>query len=297
MPIPESQLEIWSHQGSITQSSATYHSLRNVLTQADTPYANKDYSVFLQGSYGNDTNIYAESDVDLVISLNDCWFSDLSALEQQDIDRYNGAFGEAAYTHVDFKRDVLAVLTRHFGSDVASGAKAIAVAASGGRRRADVIAAIQFRRYHRFNGIYDQVFDKGICFLTSAGERIVNYPKQHATNLTRKHQATDNWLKPMIRVVKNIRSKLVEDGMLTGGIAPSYYLEGLLYNVPTKELTASYQDCFANTVNWLQTEADKESLLCANEQYYLLRDNSHNCWPQKNAEAFISAAVQLWHDW
>ena len=73
MTIPESQLETWSHQGSVTQSSATYNTIKNVLKDADTPYAGKSYSVFLQGSYGNDTNIYAESDVDIVIKLNDCF--------------------------------------------------------------------------------------------------------------------------------------------------------------------------------------------------------------------------------
>ena len=74
MPIPESQLETWSHQGSITQSSNTYNSIKNVLEAGTTPYASKNFKVFLQGSYGNDTNIYAESDVDIVIRLDDCFF-------------------------------------------------------------------------------------------------------------------------------------------------------------------------------------------------------------------------------
>ena len=63
MPIPESQLETWSHQGSIAQSSATHNSIRNVLVAGGTPYAGRTFEVFLQGSYGNSTNIYAESDV------------------------------------------------------------------------------------------------------------------------------------------------------------------------------------------------------------------------------------------
>ena len=33
----------------------------------DAPYAGKAYDTFLQGSYANDTNIYADSDVDIVI--------------------------------------------------------------------------------------------------------------------------------------------------------------------------------------------------------------------------------------
>ena len=55
MAIPESHLETWSHQGSVSQSSATYNTIKNVLEAVDTPYAGKTYCVFLQGSYGNDT--------------------------------------------------------------------------------------------------------------------------------------------------------------------------------------------------------------------------------------------------
>ena len=80
MPIPESQLETWSHQGSITQSSNTHNAIKSVLEASTTPYAGKNFKVFLQGSYGNDTNIYAESDVDIVIRLDDCFHSDLESL-------------------------------------------------------------------------------------------------------------------------------------------------------------------------------------------------------------------------
>src|SRR2546425_10849887 len=111
MAIPESQLETWSHQGSVTQSSATYNTIRNALEGANAAYSGKNYAVFLQGSYGNDTNIYAESDVDIVIRLDDCWQSDIEALPQGDKDAYDAAFVNATYTHVEFKRDVLKVLT------------------------------------------------------------------------------------------------------------------------------------------------------------------------------------------
>lgn len=69
MAIPESQLETWSKQGSVTQSSTTYQIIRNALLDAKAVYADKTFEVFLQGSYGNDTNIYAESDVDTVMRL------------------------------------------------------------------------------------------------------------------------------------------------------------------------------------------------------------------------------------
>ena len=71
MAIPLSQLETWSHQGAIQGSSSTYNTIKKALESSTNPYAGKSYDVFLQGSYCNDTNIYAESDVDIVIRLND----------------------------------------------------------------------------------------------------------------------------------------------------------------------------------------------------------------------------------
>lgn len=297
MAIPESQLTTWSHQGAIQGSSATYQTIKSALESPNTPYSNKKYKVFLQGSYGNDTNIYAESDVDVVIRLDDCFAHDLSRLPEDQKAAWKEVFKDATYTHVDFKKDVLKVLTDYFGGDAKQGNKAIMIKANGNRRKADVIPAIQFRRYHKFNGMNDQVFEEGIGFYNAANELIANYPKQHSANLTKKHQASNEWLKPMVRILKNLRSKLVENGTLQDGVAPSYYLEGLLYNVPSDKFVKSYQDCFLNAFRWIQNDSDKSKLVCANEQYYLLRDNAHTCWPKEHGEAFINTAIELWDNW
>lgn len=297
MGIPESQLEAWSHQGSITQSATTYNAIKNALEATDTGYAGKNYKVFLQGSYGNDTNIYAESDVDVVIRLDDVYFSDLTNLSAEDRVAFDNAFVPATYTYDEYKNDVLKSLTSRFGSDAKVGDKAIAIAANGSRRKADVIAAMQFRRYWMFKSTYDDKYEEGICFFNGSGERIANYPKQHSNNLTTRHQNSNDWLKPMVRVLKNLRSKLVADGQLDAGTAPSYYLEGLLYNVPSDKFGKSYCDCFVNAMNWIQNEADKDKLVCANEQYYLLWENSHTSWEKANAEAFLNAAIEAWNDW
>lgn len=297
MSIPEKQLETWSHQGSITQSSSTYNTIKNVLEANTTPYTGKNFKVYLQGSYGNDTNIYAESDVDIVIQLDDCFYSDLESLSEEEKADHKQAFSDAAYTYVDFKRDVLSVLTSQYGSAVKTGDKAIAIDASGSRRKADVIVATQFRRYFKFRSSLDSEYAEGICFFNTAQERIANYPKQHSANLTTKHQKSSKWLKPIARVFKNMRSRMVDDGLIKASSAPSYCIEGLLYNVPNDKLTSSYQDCVVNTLNWYQQEAKKVDLVCANEQYYLLRDGSHTCWPQANCDAFVKAAVKLWNEW
>lgn len=297
MPIPENQLDTWSHQGSIAQSSTTYNSIKHVLEANTTPYADKNFKVFLQGSYGNDTNIYAESDVDIVIRLDDCFQSDLSDLTEEEKANYKAAFEDATYTHVEFKRDVLGVLRAQYGNAVTAGHKAITIDANGARRKADVIVAIQYRRYSKFSSITGSAHVEGICFWDSNGARIANYPKQHSANLTLKHQNTNKWFKPMARVLKNMRSRLVSDGQIKAGTAPSYYIEGLLYNVPNAKFSSSYQHCLANVLSWYQDEASKADLVCANEQYYLLREGYATCWNQADCDAFIQAAIKLWNEW
>jgi hypothetical protein len=296
MSIPEPQFETWSHQGSITQSSLTYNTIKNALEAAGTPYAGKGYEVLLQGSYGNDTNIYAESDVDILMRLKDCFRHDLQELPNDQQEAFRAAHSDATYTHVHFKRDVLSVLEAEYGDDVHPGDKAINIAARGNRRKADVIAAIQYRRYHKFLSLSDQVYDEGICLFNGAGECIANYPTQHSQNCTKKHQNTQMWFKPVVRVLKNLRGSLIAKNMIAAGMAPSYYLEGLLYNVPDILFTTSYEDCFVNCINWIK-EADRSKFVCVNEQYYLLREDSPVTWRGAECDAFLAAAIELWNQW
>ena len=97
MAISESQLDIWAKQGSVTQSANTYGTIRNALDNASAPYYSKNYSIFLQGSYGNDTNIYADSDVDVVIKLESTYYNDLSDLSTNELALYNSEAMNAAY--------------------------------------------------------------------------------------------------------------------------------------------------------------------------------------------------------
>lgn len=296
MAIPESQLETWSHQGAVAGSCDTYNEIKKVLEASTVPYAQKDYKVFLQGSYGNDTNIYKESDVDIVIQLNQAFKSDISKLPSEQAVAWDKAYSQSDYGYYDFRKDVLKILTDKYGSDVNVGDKAIAIAPNGNRRKADVITPLQYRRYHKFNGILDQSYDVGICIYNKSGDLIANYPKQHSINMTRKHQVTASWLKPTVRIVKNMRNKLVEDGAIKSGIAPSYYIEGLLYNVPNDKFGTSYGDTILNAMNWI-LQADRSKFVCANEQYYLLWENTETSWPKANCEQFLNALITFWNSW
>lgn len=293
MAIPESQLMTWSSQGSVKQSRDTYASVKGVLEHSNAPYVARTYESFLQGSYGNDTNVYSDSDVDVVMRLDSIFYYDLSRLTESDRAAYEGNFGSSQYSLGEFKTEVLGWLKKNYGESVKPGKKAIFIPGSGNRRDTDVLVCAQFRRYHKYSGPNDQKYDQGICFFLPDGTRVENFPKQHSDNCTTKHKGTNQWFKPTVRMFKNMRNRMIERGELAEGVAPSYYLEGMLYNVPADKFGTSYQNTFTNCFNWI-VQADSSKFVCANYMHWLVRDNEQTSWPVANFNAYLSAARKHW---
>lgn len=295
MAIPEAQLDTWSAIGSITQSATTYETIRKVLNDSTSPYYMKSFAIFLQGSYGNNTNVHRDSDVDIVMCLDQTYYSDTTALPDIAKTNHEANTVAATYGYPEFRKEVIAWLTNHFGSDVIPGKKAIFIKGNGTRRDADVLVCAQHRRYRASSNGADYLYDEGICFW-SQGVQIVNFPKQHADNCTTKHQNTKSRFKPMVRVYKNMRNRMLDDGLLQEGVAPSYFIEGMLWNAPENLFSASYSDTFVATFNWILNE-DKKKLACANDLFWLVRDGGGNCWLPVNFDTYLAAAKKYWNDW
>jgi hypothetical protein len=203
--------------------------------------------------------------------------------------------GTADYGLPQFKAQVTAWLRQKFNG-VTVGSKALFIPGSGARRDCDVLVCARFKYYYRFNKLNDESYDEGICFFLKDGTQIVNFPKQHSDNCTAKHKATSQWFKPTVRMYKNMRNYLVDHNMLQDGMAPSYFIEGMLWNVPTDKFAKSYDDTFVATFNYL-VEADRSTFKCANGIHPLLRANSHVSWLPANCQAYLSALRSLWNNW
>jgi hypothetical protein len=293
--IPETQLETWSHQGPTPQFTATYDSISNVLWDANSTYATRAFSVFLQGSYKNSTNVYGDSDVDIVIWTSDVYYSDISNLSPEDRQRYESGFSLAGYQLSDFRNDVVAWLTKKYESSVSLGGKAVYIKGNGTRRDADVVIAAEFRRYYTYPAQGNPTFDIGICFFLSDGTRIENFPKQHHENCVTKNQSTP-WFKRTVRTYKNLRNKMIADGDIKDGLAPSYFLEGLLYNVPIAQFGGTYTENFNDTLDWL-VAADRSEFVCANGLYYLLHPTSPVTWRAESCATLLNAATKKRDNW
>ena len=295
MAIAESQLGTWSSQGSVTQSCNTYNIIKNALEARDSGYADRSFDVFLQGSYANDTNVYADSDIDVIICLRTTFRYDLDSLPDEVRQAYRNWVDPVTYSFDDFKTAVVAHLRQRFGSTLISvGDKAVTIAGNQNRRHADVVVCYEYRNYQSFSVQRTWDYVSGIVIPIPQGE-IVNYPKQHSANLTTQQQATRNMLKPMVRIIKNMRNRLIQDGSMTNAMAPSYFIEGMLYNVPPINLVSTYGGAFCNCINWL-SNTDRSTLVCPNRQYWLL-GGSNIQWPRANCEAFIDALRNFWNSW
>jgi hypothetical protein len=288
--ISEDQLKTWGKQGPTAQFTATYGTLMACLNDNGSPYYPKDFNIFLQGSYKNDTNVYGDSDVDVVIRLNQTFFTDLTNLTEEDKKLWNAARSGADYTLDQFKKDVTGWLVKKYGSDVQPGTKAIYIKGNGNRRNADVLVCCKHRRYTRFKSFSDQNYQEGISFFNSSGVRIDNFPMQHRDHCTKKHQDSKNWFKHTARVYKNLRNSMIKNKLIEDGLAPSYFIEGMLWNVPLDRFGGTEQQNFRDTLDWLW-KVDRSKFVCANDLYYLFHPTSLVTWRAEKCEKFLSKAI------
>jgi hypothetical protein len=190
------------------------------------------------------------------------------------------------------------VLRSRFSTDVSEGTRAVTINTSGNRRKSDVLIALQHKRYTSFDTIATEQVIKGVAFWKSDGAQVVNYPNQHRDNLIAKNSETETngWFKHIVRIFKNARQRMINDSLIQPGTAPSYYIEGLLFNVPTDRFGNNYAESMAKCINWLWT-ADRSKFVCANKQYRLLDGPADVTWKSQDCTTYLAGLIKLWNDW
>jgi hypothetical protein len=254
--------------------------------------------IYLQGSYRNATNIYGDSDVDIVVEYQGTFHSDVSALDINAIQRQQNAYANATYPWEQFWADVLRTLQDYYTpARVEQADKCIKVRFGPGRIAADVVPAVQFKKYSYFvrDGLEGK--QEGIFFRNRVGTGIVNFPKIHIANGEAKNgvNRTNEWYKPMVRIFKNARNRLVRDGLLVENSCPSYCVECLVYNATDDCFGASYQDSFAKIVDYLWHLPFGQFM--SQNGIIPLFGASPVQWNSDAATAFLNALRNLWINW
>jgi len=295
MGIPESQLQTWSHQGATASASAIYERVRTAL-QTDPVLSVRSFDVFLQGSYRNSTNIRGDSDVDVVVKLNETYMPDYSRLDAYTRSVVEGNAQPATYTFTDFRRDVSNAIRRAFPNhSVTEGGKSIKIPRTANNIPADVVPCLEYRLYFPPRTLLGEAsYVDGIWLRdVQRNYEVVSFPKQHFDNGVTKHGQTAEWYKPTARVFKNARGWLEDRRLIQDGVASSHAIECLLFNVPHQQFGGSYQTTFINVVNWL-AGADLTGFVCQNGVQRLFEQNR---WTIEKAQAYIGALVQMWQQW
>lgn len=290
MAIPEAQLTTWSHQGAIINSANAGNSVKTAIESYTGFPDGITFEVYLQGSYKNDTNVYGESDVDVVVELTSSFQNNLTQEQKSSLGLTNADYGLS-----DFRNDVDTCITNYFqGQNVAFGNKVIKIPATNNRLEADVLVCTQYRLY--LNPLSQTNYHKGIIFTTrNSAQKIINFPRKHSDNATAKHQASTQWFKPTVRVFKNIRNHLVANAGFQKARAQSYYIECLLSNIPNNQFGTNYQTTFLNCHNYL-TQNSMDNFKCLNGIRPLWGNTTEN-WNQVDANHFLDQAAQLWNNW
>lgn len=293
MGILESQLEAWSNQGAVVNSASTHNSVRIALELYEWPEG-MPYLPYLQGSYGNSTNVRGNSDVDLVVETDSVSYSNLTDEEKTLLGITRGDFGFS-----EFRGHVLQALYDYFGHEKidASGDKSIKIVAEGNRLKCDVVPAVRYKKYKDLN-----VVAEGIkLFGQKTKIQIINYPKLHKSNGSDKNgpKRTNGWYKKTVRMFKNARDRIVETSPHLEGKYPSYFIESLLYNVPDRLFGISLRLTYLNVVTHLLDQHQSGLLpnfICQNGHQLLFGTESTQ-WATNDAYDLLDQLAQLWNNW
>ncbi|MFC2072025.1 nucleotidyltransferase [Chloroflexota bacterium] len=282
MPIPDSILGAWNHHHSGAASKQAHVSIRNALASYNGWTKETRYDVFLQGSYKNDTNLRRDSDVDVVVELAARLKPRVAALSGNQLEQ--DQFHKLAFQRWhSFRDQVMKALRIAYGNKaVTSGRKSIKLAKGQIPASADVVVTL-----HSENGI--------TFYLASEHRWVVSYPQQHHSKGLKKERSTNNRYKRTIRMFKAARNHLLKNNKIKDGMAPSYFIECLLYNVPDNLFKESISQSYIDIIGYL-TNKDLRQFKCQNGVRELF-GQSKDLWNIDKAQNFIKELRLLWKTW
>ena len=305
MAIPERQLQTWSNQGAVQSSAATHKSVENCIKKVSW---NDDvnYVTYLQGSYPNYTNIYGNSDVDLVVEFRSIFSKNLSALTQEQKRQFDSDYDDAKYSLASFKKAVIEQLKKCYGdNNVEIGNKAVVVKGDGSRLDCDVVVCNPYRKYNSYSSLNKSDYIEGIIFKTEHDvpqKTIINYPKVHLKNgsIKNRQENTNGNFKPSVRVLKNMKAAMVNRGYITKELAPSYFLECLMYNSNNSNYRKStYSDIMVSIINQFYNDNNDGTMttyLVQNEQRKLFGSEDQQ-WNIADATTFVTQLIKFWNEY
>lgn len=253
--------------------------------KASPKFKDRNIRIFTQGSYRNNTNVKADSDVDIGILCYDSFFYDLP----ENYTRESFDITPATYGYAQFKNEVGEALTSYFGKGAVSrGNKAFDVHETSYHVEADVAPFFEHRRYST-SGTYIP----GVELQPDNGGRVINWPEQHYQNGVEKNKATNRAYKSSVRILKSLCSEMSEKNIQQVKEVCGFLIECMVWNVPNSEFShSSWTDnvwaCLAYLFNNTKQEETCKEWGEVSELKYLFRGGQK--WTRQQAFSFTDNA-------
>jgi len=288
MSVSEESLQSWAKAPGQTEQTKCDNAVTAIrkATDASSALANRSLRVFAQGSYCNRTNVRQDSDVDVCVLCSDTFFFHLP---ENKTNRDFNFTTPATYQYSQYKNDVEDALTSYFvNGHVVRGLKAFDIKENTYRIAADAVPCFEYRHYFE-----DGTYWSGTAFEPDNGPLIINWPDQNYENGVAKNSATGQRFKDVVRILKTLRYKMLDENHAAAKSVPSFLIECLVWHVPdpTFRLTTYadvVRDSLAHLFNSTIKFDDCKEWLEINNRKYLFW--SGQTWTYQQAHAFVSAA-------
>lgn len=290
MNVSDERINLWAREISETEEGKCQNALSQVSAAVRDAFG-YDVTILQQGSHRNRTNIRADSDVDIAVVHRRYYFPETSRLSPADKMLYEVKNPDATYSFETFKEDVHKAMSDALGVAAAVRKnKCIRVAGNTNRVSADVVPTYEYKRFKTV----DAVEAEGIALKPDRGTGLItSFPEQHYTSGVAKNTATSRAFKAVVRVLKNARNDMIDNGMYPGDAMSSFFIECLVWNVPNEYfMGATWRDRARSVALqvWsdMQEPAKADNYAEVSDLKWLFRGQSRT---PAQAEAF---ALKVW---
>ena len=284
----EEKLAGWTGPSSPTEQDKqerTERMIRDAVKNHE-PFADCGLKVYAKGSYANNTNVKADSDVDIAVQCTDVRYWD----EAETGACSPGSPYTGIWTPSKLRSELGAALQEKFPGQVdSSGSTAFRINSSSARVEADVVPCFNYRYYFSQSNYRD-----GAKIFKKDESSLVNYPDQQLTNGKTKNTDTKDFYKQTVRIMKRVENAMVSDGVHRE--VPSFFVECLVYNCSNDIfLRSTWTDIVRGAIVhiWQELQGDEPTVEAerwreVSECKYLF--HSAQAWNRADGRAFAKAA-------
>lgn len=186
-----------------------------------------EFLFLVQGSFANGTCIRQDSDLDIAIISEKTFRPNF----RSGVTSADYGFVDSSFNILEFKKQVTKMLIDN-GFKAKIGNKCINVDfEESGKKSFDIVPCLRYKDYTDDYAFNVNNFVYGTLIKSEDGKERINYPEQSIKNNIEKNNNTNYYFKKVVRILKNIKRDMEDDGFELAKKVSSFELECLISNV------------------------------------------------------------------